>query len=131
MRELLLEQEVLVRGLDDWIYLAEIISIAKRQMLLPDASAIDRSIDALSCLLACGLVEAGMAVRAAGWTPKRPITEFRAWGTAREETIRRIREEIKRLDGRLPSIGEVCWIRNTDAGNAAARVLDEQDSSGS
>ena len=104
-------KEIEKRGLDDWIQAAEVASVAKCVGHLSDDSTIqDLALAAVTELLSRGLMKAGDVT-----------TEgFRDWQVSPSEAIHRIEKSWKAL-GRLPTLGEIFWLSNTQEGDRFAR----------
>jgi hypothetical protein len=106
--------ELLDRGLDDWIQLAEVVSLVHPSVgaLQSDAQVKDATLEMVRHMVEHGLVHVG-DVTADGFVP---------WGLGRDETIERIRQRWNDLPG-SPGLGEVCWLANTTEGDARAHRL--------
>ena len=108
-----LVDELVVAGADDWVTAAEVAWIAKSMgsaTTLHEIKAL--SVELMHAVLAAGLMEAG------------DVTDggFLAWEVPPEEAVARIERSWEQL-GRLPNIGDVCWLANTDAGNRRAHTV--------
>lgn len=111
--------ELLACGADDWVAAAEVAWIAKSM----GGAATNHEIKALS-------VELIQAVLVAGLMEAGDVTDggFFAWGVPPDEAVARIERSWDQL-GRLPNIGDVCWLSNTRSGNqrALAKLLSPGD----
>jgi hypothetical protein len=72
--------------------------------------------EAISELVGSGYAIVGDVVRDEG------LLCVQSWGLGAAETIKRVEDEWRAL-GRMPNLGEVCWLELTDAGRAKAREL--------
>ncbi|HLI37208.1 MAG TPA: hypothetical protein VKV80_07680 [Streptosporangiaceae bacterium] len=103
--------ELLVRGADDWVDAAEVAWLAKSVgKATTDEDVKKVSFDLIRAVLLAGLMEAG-EVAGGG---------FFAWNISPTDSVNRI-EHAWEILGRLPDIGEVCWLANTAAGNQRAQ----------
>jgi hypothetical protein len=105
--------ELLIRGIDDWVTASEVAWIAKSKgKAETDDSVTQLSLDLIRAALLAGLMKAG------------DVTDggFFAWETGPEESGVRIQREWKEL-GHLPDLGDVCWLANTEAGDDRARAI--------
>ena len=108
---------LLVRGLDDWVDMSEVVwTVRSSRQAASDQDITAQSLDAIAFLLQEGLAEAG-TLEQVGET-----VEFVAWDLSPTEAAQRVREEWEAL-GRLPELGEICWLSNTPKGDAAARQV--------
>jgi len=106
-------EDLLIRGLDDWIQAAEVASVV-RMMMGAESSQVIRelSLQLIQTLLEEGLVEIG-TVEEGGFEP---------WGLPTEKAMRRIeRHWSARPSG--PGLGEVCWLNLTAKGQTLAEDL--------
>ena len=107
--------EVLVRGLDDWVMLTEVEFVVRRAT--PGAGPdqlVAESVDLIEAMLGDGLVEVGEVREDAGG--------FVRWTLAPTEAAARITSEWRNL-GRDLNLGDVCWLSNTAAGDERARQV--------
>jgi hypothetical protein len=105
--------ELLLRGLDDWLQLAEVVSVVgSADPALSNDEKKVRTLEVVIEMLDGGLVEAG-DVTADG---------FVSWQLSPTMAINTIVDRWSRLEG-MPGIGEVCWLANTAAGDAAATTV--------
>jgi hypothetical protein len=104
-------EEILDRGLDDWIQASEVASVAK----LTGGEATTEGIESLA------LEVIGHLVRGELMAPGDVTTDgFSEWGMRPDEAVRRITTDWKAL-GRLPNLGEICWLSSTSTGARKAR----------
>jgi hypothetical protein len=103
--------EILKHGLDDWIQAAEVASII---MSIAGLSAFSdvrcASLVAIGRILHEELMVAGDVT----------VDGFNAWTMTPTQAFDAISREWSSL-GRLPSLGEVCWLSNTPKGDARAQ----------
>lgn len=103
--------DILSRGLDDWIDLAEVATVVKNfGPKISNNEVRDMSVAVVRELLQSGLMQVGDLAR----------DGFHPWQLALGESVARIEDEWVAL-GRRPAVGEICWLHNTEAGNAKAR----------
>ena len=103
--------ELLIRGLDDWLQLAEVVSVVSSAMpTREEAETRSATLETIQQMLARGLIQVGEV------TPGG----FSAWQLPPDVTLRRIVERGDALGG-MPGLGDVCWFSNTTAGDAIAR----------
>lgn len=103
--------EVLRRGLDDWIQAAEVASVAK----LTGGQSTNSDIEELALSIIQDLVDRGLMKP--GDLTKDGFIE---WDLKPSEAVQRIRQSWRSL-GRLPGLGEICWLSNTVEGDRKAR----------
>jgi hypothetical protein len=107
-------EDALISGLDDWVGLWELVHAAERLLTPVGEDKIREAVlSAIERLLADELVQVGDL--SAGRV-------FKPWVLSNDLALARIDAEWLRLE-RLPDIGDVCWLNNTEAGNAKARGL--------
>jgi len=109
-------------GCDDWVNIAEVTSVAKFTGGAQSADEIrDLSLKLVREVVQQGLMEIGdlpdQSRRLALW----PLTP--------QECLDRVEREWNAL-GRNPSLGEICWLQNTDKGNALGEKLFKQRDAG-
>lgn len=100
-------QEILERGLDDWLDFVDVADAIRVVEGVEREAAEEQAIEVIEDLVRAGLIEVGSVAKGQG---------FLSWGISVEETMTRIRQEIAAL-GRQPSLGDVCWISTTPAGD--------------
>jgi hypothetical protein len=105
--------EILMLGLDDWIQASEIASVARTV----GGAATEGEVQRLSLDIIRGVIKEGLM--AVGDVTTQG---FHAWVLSTEEALERIEREWKAL-GRNPSLGEICWLSNTEKGDKRARRL--------
>jgi hypothetical protein len=105
-------EDLLTRGLDDWIQAAEVDSVSRTTGgAKADETRRELSLQLIRKLLEDGLAEAGMVEEQGGFVP---------WGIPVEDAMQRIeREWPRRSSG--PGLGEVCWLNLTAEGQALAQ----------
>jgi hypothetical protein len=106
-------EDVLNRGLDDWIDITELAFVAKSVgMAGTDAEIRDLSIEIIRNVVQEGLMEVGDVT----------TDGFHRWGLSPDEVIKRIERDWGAL-GRWPYTGDICWLSNTEQGDEIARHL--------
>ena len=103
-------EEVLLHGLDDWVQAADIVGLIVEAGVPCRSDGIwplYRSV--ISVVLSEGLMDIG------------DVSEdgFKSWKLDSDAALSKLDTEWARLDG-LPDLGEVCWLSNTEAGDAQA-----------
>ena len=110
--------ELLIRGCDDFLYLAEAWSVVK---FIGGGSPVELqelTIDLIRVVVHQRLMEIG-DVRKDG---------FHKWEMPIEESLGRVEREWNAL-GRNPSLGEICWLQITDKGRKLGEELLKQRNS--
>ena len=107
--------DLLMRGCDDWINVAEVTSVAK----FMGHARSEGEIQDLSLNLIREVVE--RCLMEIGDLPDQG-RRLNLWPMTPEECLERVEREWKAL-GRNPSLGEICWLQNTDKGNALGEAL--------
>lgn len=108
------EREVLRLGLDDWVYFAEVADEVRFPEEVEGKAADYEAVRVLAALLNKGLIEVGDVIREKGFVP---------WPLTAAETVSRLNDEVSALEASA-SLGDVCWISNTEAGHEAARSVE-------
>ena len=106
---------LLEHGADDWVYAAEVASVAK----FTGRANTEDEIRGLSFALIRevvqqGFMEIGDLLGEGG--------RFRKWEMSDQETLERVEREWIAL-GRNPSLGEICWLQNTCKGYEIGKSL--------
>jgi hypothetical protein len=102
--------EVLVRGLDDWIQAAEVASIARTRGGAREDDEVRRiSIEVVRELLGRNLMEIG-DVSVAG---------FRSWNLSALDALARIDADWRNLPNG-PELGQLFWLALTESGQRIA-----------
>ena len=112
--------QILLRGLDDWISLAEVrfvMHLVERDDGVPylerDPVALrDASLDAIAVLVENDLAHLGDV---------KP--DFEPWPLTRDEALQRLRREWWDPEKDLRP-GNICWLQNTPAGDEVARRIE-------
>lgn len=107
--------ELVVRGADDWVMAADVAWIAKSVGGASDEEVAEVSIALIEEVMRRSLMQVGDVTEAG----------FFEWDLSLEEALDRVSREWRAL-GRAPDLGEVCWLANTEAGDARAEVLRRQ-----
>jgi hypothetical protein len=103
--------EVVKRGLDDWVDAAEVAWVVKFTGDQTTDSGIESlALEVIARLLRRGLMKPGDVTK----------DGFCEWDLEPHEAVERITRSWKAL-GRLPGLGEVCWLSNTGEGDRKAR----------
>ncbi|MGE3312060.1 MAG: hypothetical protein AB7O66_19010 [Limisphaerales bacterium] len=112
-----LEHRILERGADDWMYLAEVASLVREAAPKADEAELRaKTLGIVRNLAGRGLLVLGDL--------SDPDGGFKAWTAPIEASMERIRTEWEAL-GTALSVGDVCWLANTPAGDAW--ILGEQE----
>ena len=114
--------DLVMRGCDDWLYAAEVAYAAKEIGHAQSADEIrDLSLKIIREIVEQGLMEIGDL-------PDEG-RRLKLWPMTPQECLDRVEREWKAL-GRNPSISEICWLQNTDKGNALGEELFKQRDAG-
>ena len=111
-----LEREILSRGLDDIIQLAEIVSVARFTLGIPEGPDLFAAV--ADCMRA--LVGEGLAVVGDLEDSGSPPLKISPWPGDVDAVVERAILEWEEL-GRGPNLSEICWLELTDLGREAAR----------
>jgi hypothetical protein len=110
-------RELTELGRCDWVTAADVAWLVRRA---GDGSGVDEirlhSLDLIDTVLRSGLMRVG-DVTDGGFFP---------WRATAEQALRRVDESWREL-GRLPDLGEVCWLENTAKGDDLSMGLDVRD----
>lgn len=106
--------DLLIRGLDDWIQAAEVASVARTIGGAESGEMVRAlSLQLIRTLLESRLIEVGMVDEHEGFVP---------WRIPAGVALERIESEWSaRPTG--PGLGEVCWLNLTEQGQARAQAL--------
>jgi hypothetical protein len=110
------EEEILARGLADWVMFAEVYGLTRDWALARSLDPRTEILRVLRALLSQGLVEIGDVQKGAGFVP---------WGLGVDEALARVVERWDRLSAE-PNLGEVAWLSNTAEGDARAEEILQQ-----
>lgn len=108
--------ELLIRGADDWVMAADVAWLAKSVgSAVTDQEVLNLSIHTIRAVVTEGLMQLG------------DVTDggFFEWDLTPEASIEKVERDWNAL-GRLPDLGEVCWLANTPAGDTRAKAIAEQ-----
>ncbi|MBA3464864.1 MAG: hypothetical protein H0T46_33330 [Deltaproteobacteria bacterium] len=99
--------EVLARGLADWVDVSEVVWVVTKSRLSANVKAL--AVQVVTELVSAGLMCAG------------DLTEhgFVAWDLSPTAALHRIHTEWEAL-GRRPELSEICWFSNTEEGDQRA-----------
>jgi hypothetical protein len=116
MSETDLVKELLIRGLDDWLYFAEVDAIATKYLSeLPNDAVKAATLRLIEGLSRDGLVEIGNVLKDRGFVP---------WHLSSEDSIALIRTKWLSLEHPLWP-GDVCWLSLTEKGKQEAKRIIE------
>jgi hypothetical protein len=115
--------ELVMRGCDDWVNAAEVTSVVK----FTGHAQSEDEIRSLSLKLIREVVQQGLME--IGDLPDEG-RHLKLWPITSQESLDRVEHEWKAL-GRNPSLGEVCWLQNTDKGDALGEELFKEKESSS
>jgi len=99
-----------MRGCDDWVNAAEVTSVAK----FTGHAQSEDEIRSVSLKLIREVVQQGLME--IGDLPDEG-RRLKLWPMTSQECLDRVEREWNAL-GRNPSLGEICWLQNTDKGDA-------------
>ena len=105
--------ELLIQGADDWVMAADVAWLAKSVVgAMSDEEVLDIATTVINEVVTAGLMQIG------------DVTDggFFEWDLPTGEVVERVAREWRAL-GRLPDVGEICWLANTTAGDARAEVV--------
>jgi hypothetical protein len=103
--------QILVEGLDDWVYSPVVIGMVKQATGLSGESLVCATMDVIRQLLSARLMEVGDT------NPR-----FEPCSLTVPETLARIEREWRSL-GVDSDFVAICWFANTPAGDERARQL--------
>jgi hypothetical protein len=110
-----IREKILTAGADDWLYLAEIASLVRQEMLqASDSDVIESTLDIIGELAGYELITIGDL--------SGPGGHYRPWGLSTAQSLDRLRTEWSALDEPI-NLGDICWLENTAAGDEEARRL--------
>lgn len=110
--------DLVVRASDDWVMLVELDNVVRRiaDMHLVDLGSDERfsaGLEVIGRAFDAGLMIPGDVLAPSGFVP---------WPVDHKTALERIGREWRQL-GRDLEMGDVCWLANTEAGNAYADEL--------
>jgi hypothetical protein len=108
-----IRSDVLDEGLDDWFQLVTVAWLVSQE--LPDAprdEKIEAGATVIRSLLEDGMIRVGDVFDGQG---------FVAWEMSIDDIVKHIEAKWRSLP-KEPSIGDVCWIENTDLGDKYAQL---------
>ena len=110
--------DILIRGLDDWIQAAEICSVVLHyERALNDVELRNYSLRVVNFLIAEDWMQVGDVFESG----------FVAWGLSSEQTMARIEANWELSLPGGPGLGEVFWLNLTHNGEQQALKLCDQD----
>ena len=103
-------EDILKRGLDDWVQMAEIVSVVRSMLGKAEEQTVqNHTMEIIRIVIQEGLMKAGDVTQ----------TGFHEWQVSSGEAIEIIERRWAVL-GRSPKLGEICWLSNTDRGSDEA-----------
>jgi hypothetical protein len=110
-------KEILICGLDDWLYLAEVASMVQCSIGVPvrTIAVMEPSLRLVEQLLQNGLIQVGDL-------PESQGSSFRPWNMRSEEVIDALRNQWLALEKPI-SLGEICWLSLTEKGTQEAKRI--------
>lgn len=109
--------EVLKRGLEDWIQAAEVVSVVQSVAVAATCLEVRRvALEVIVELVRRELMKAGCLT----------LDGFVEWAMTPSDAAERIVEAWSTSD-RLPGLGEICWLSNTKSGDLRALALLHQN----
>jgi len=110
--------EVLIIGLDDWVDAVSVTSLVKEVMGVEDQDARrEPAIEVIRMAVEGGLMRLGDYYDHEGFVP---------WDLDNDAALERVRRAWEALDHPV-NLYEVCWLDNTEAGDARARAALERE----
>lgn len=111
--------ELLDRGLDDILQLSEIAWVARRHLggSPSEAEVMRATTETISELMDAGWTIVGDVAK-----DDEGVLYISSWCLESAETVKRVEDEWRAL-GRLPNLGEVCWLELTESGRAHALAV--------
>jgi hypothetical protein len=103
--------EILLEGLDDWVYSPVVVSTVEDATGLVGEPLLRATLDLIGELLSSGWMEVGDV-----------SPSFVPWSLTVPEALARIEREW-RATGVNSDFVAICWFANTPAGNERARLL--------
>lgn len=104
--------ELLIRGANDWVMAADVAWLAKSVGGVDtDQEVFSLSVRTIQAVVNEGLMMVG------------DVTDggFFEWDLTPEAALAKVEREWSVL-GRLPDLGDVCWLANTPAGDTRAKA---------
>ena len=107
--------DLVIRGCDDWVDACGVASVAIQVGHAQSAEEIrDLALKIIREVVQQGLMEVGDL-------PEQG-RRLNLWPMTPQECLNRVEREWKAL-GRNPTLWEICWLQNTDKGNALGESL--------
>ncbi|WP_239308299.1 MULTISPECIES: hypothetical protein [unclassified Frankia] len=108
----LLAKEILKAGLDDWVPLLAVDSLARRFLSSTDEDSVHREvIETINYLVVENLVEIG-EITDGGFSP---------WGDSVADALMRIKHSYQGFDANR--WGFTCWLNNTPQGDRIGKII--------
>jgi hypothetical protein len=98
--------EILDRGKDDWVDLAEVMSVVRSRTSLAEPAVISLSVELIDDMLNRHLVMVGDLLN------RGDKVTFSPWEGPPKQIIERIKNDLTGL-GHRPGIGDICWLSTT------------------
>ena len=105
--------DLVARGVDDWVYDAELLDIAAQHGADEPGDRLTVALGLAAQALIAGLVEAGTVSN----------DGFVAWNCTGVLALERIGRQWISLADPLVMLGEIVWLRNTPQGDAAGQAV--------
>ena len=122
-------KEIVVRGLRDWIQAAEGWSVVKRMGgITADDEIRNLTLAIVRTVLEEELMTIGGLVKGPPGGLTGHFAEFSEWQVPIEEALARVARAWDSL-GRLPGIGDLFWLSNTEKGNQRGREWQAEETS--
>lgn len=106
-------EDLVARGVDDWVYDAELLDIAARHGVEEPGDRRTLAIGLAAEALFGGLVEAG-TVSNEGFAP---------WACSAADAVEKIASDWLSRDDPLVMPGEIVWLNNTASGTAVGEAV--------
>lgn len=115
--------EVIERGLSDWVMDTEVIGAIREGARTDDPLTVRQHVlEVVTAVVSRGMAELGDTPREGGFHP---------WKLPLDEALARITRKWDALPEPYPQGGELFWLRNTPRGkDEAERILDRWDTEG-
>lgn len=112
-----LVEDLLARGVDDWIDLGLVVEVARRAGAASEEALTTIAIGLMSCVVVQGQMKPGVVAEGA----------FESWEMGAGEAVERIIREWLATGTRNLRPGDVAWLCNTEAGDALGRAVLERE----
>ncbi len=112
-----LVEDLLARGVDDWIDLGLVVDVAGRGGATSNEALTGLAIGLVSTVVVEGLMQPGSVADGA----------FEPWATGTGEAVARIVREWLAIGTPNLRPGDIAWLCNSDAGDARGRAVLERE----